>query len=117
MQIYTSDKDFSHYSEHLTISLYREKIDTNLRCFTCLLLILLNIFLESMFDKSLQEQAVNPTEIPGFIDNLNYLDLLRLLKVPNLSEWFLEQALQHREGRVWFFISRHPNITDKLKQN
>ncbi|MEM7556386.1 MAG: hypothetical protein AAF378_20260 [Cyanobacteria bacterium P01_A01_bin.84] len=25
MQIYTSDKDFSYYSKHLPISLYREK--------------------------------------------------------------------------------------------
>ncbi len=69
-----------------------------------------------MLDKILQEIAVNPIEIPGFIDKLNYSDLISLLKVSNLSEWFLKQALQHREGRVWFFISRHPNITDRIKE-
>ena len=68
-----------------------------------------------MLNKNLQEKATNPIEIPGFISQLDYQDLLRLLKVSNLPEWFLEQALQHREGRVWFLISRHPNITDKIK--
>ncbi len=68
-----------------------------------------------MLNKNLQEKATNPIEISGFIRQLDYQDLLRLLKVPNLPEWFLEQALQHREGRVWFLISRHPNITDKIK--
>lgn len=69
-----------------------------------------------MLDKSLHKKAVNPIEIPDFVNQLDYEDLLRLLKVPNLSEWFLEQALQHREGQVWFFISRHPNITEKIKE-
>ena len=68
-----------------------------------------------MLDESLRARAVNPIEIPGFINQLDYMDLLRLLKVPNLSEWFLEQALQRSDGRVRFFISRHPIITDKIK--
>lgn len=68
-----------------------------------------------MLDKTLQEIAVNPIEIPDFVNQLNYMDLIRLLKVPNLSEWFLEQALQHREGQVGFYITRYPNITDKIK--
>ena len=68
-----------------------------------------------MLDKNIQEKAVNPIEIPGFVNQLDYFDLLRLLKITNLSKWFLEQALEHREGRVWFFIARHPNITDRIK--
>ena len=68
-----------------------------------------------MLDESLRARAVNPIEIPGFINQLDYMDLLRLLKLPNLSEWFLEQALQHREGKVGFYITRHPNITDKIR--
>ncbi len=68
-----------------------------------------------MLDENLRAIAVNPIKLPGFINQLDYMDLLHLLKVPNLSEWFLEQALQHREGRVRFFISQHPNITDKVK--
>lgn len=68
-----------------------------------------------MLDESLRARAVNPIEIPGFINQLDYMDLLRLLKVPNLSEWFLEQALQHKKGKVGFYITRHPNITDKIR--
>ncbi|MEM7595187.1 MAG: hypothetical protein AAF383_27435 [Cyanobacteria bacterium P01_A01_bin.83] len=69
-----------------------------------------------MLDNNRQEIAVNPIEIPDFVNQLDYLDLLRLLvEVPNLSEWFLEQALQRRERKVGFYITRHPNITDKIK--
>ena len=31
-----------------------------------------------MFDESLKEIVVNPIEIPGFVNQLDYLDLLRL---------------------------------------
>lgn len=68
-----------------------------------------------MLNQTIQEIAINPTETPDFINQLNYLDLIRLLKLPNLSEWFLEQALQRNEGQIWFLVSRHPNITDRIK--
>ena len=69
-----------------------------------------------MLNKNLQKKATNPIEIPDFISQLDYLDLLRLLKVPDLPEWFFLQALQHRVGRIWSLISRHPNITDRIKE-